>query len=173
MEAVLRYLYKAPYGLRGQAPVERPWRFWLDVHIAADKYLVPALSQQAYTEFFTYARMEWNLENTIDTLEMLTTEMTYDDKLVALAAELRKKQLRNLLKNQRYREKLEDDKALLWEHIDQLLAAEHDTEAQSYTQTQTTEHGHSTKQDQQVQLIQAAYQSYRRVQAGRTGSGGA
>jgi len=122
----LRYLYKAPYGLRGQAPVERPWRFWLDVHIAADKYLVPSLSQQAYAEFFTYARLEWDLDKTVDTLETLTTEMAYDDKLVALATELRKKHLRQLLKNKRYREKLEDDKALLWEHVDQLLATELD-----------------------------------------------
>jgi hypothetical protein len=124
MEAVLRYLYKAPFGLRKQPKVAKPWRFWLDVHIAADKYLVPVLSEQASKEFFTYARTEWNLDNTIDIMEMLTTEMTHDDKLIALAAELREKHLRQLLKNKRYRKKLENDKVLLWEHIDQLLISE-------------------------------------------------
>lgn len=53
------------------------------------------------------------------------TEMTHDDKLIALAAELREKHLRQLLKNKRCREKLKNDKVLLWEHVDQLLASEH------------------------------------------------
>ena len=71
MEAVLRYLYKAPIGPREQSLGYRPWRFWLDVHIAADKYLVSALSEEAYECFFAYARREWNLDGTIDTLEMI------------------------------------------------------------------------------------------------------
>lgn len=156
MEAVLRYLYKIQIGPFKQYPVYRPWRFWLDVHIAADKYLVLVLSEQAYECFFSYARMEWNLDSTIDTLELLTTEMSHYDKLLSLAAELREKHLRQLLKNKRYREKLEDDKALLWEHVDQLLAAEHGQETQAHHHL-AAEHGQKTQAHDPIQARQRAF----------------
>ena len=65
--------------------------------------------------------------------------MTHDDKLISLAAELREKHLRQLLKNKRYHEKLEEDKVLLWAHVDQLLAAEHGRETQVHHRVHATE----------------------------------
>jgi len=122
MDAVLRNIYKIPIGTR--RPYEKQWRFWLDVHITADKYLVPALSEQASKYFFDIARSERNLDEVTDIIETLNTEMSHDNKLIELTAELRNKHLRKLLQNERYREKVQDDKTLMWEHIDQLLRAD-------------------------------------------------
>ena len=121
MDTVLRHVYKIPIGPRHSSSGENPWRFWLDVHITADKYLVPALSEQACKYFFDFARSERNLDEITNILETLDTEMSHDDKISELAAELRNKHLRDLLQNKKYREKIQGDKALMWEHVDQLL----------------------------------------------------
>jgi hypothetical protein len=124
MDTVLRHVYKIPIGPRHSSSGENPWRFWLDVHITADKYLVPALSEQACKYFFDFARSERNLDEITNILETLDTEMSHDDKISELAAELRNKHLRDLLQNKKYREKIQGDKALMWEHVDQLLRGE-------------------------------------------------
>ena len=121
MDTVLRHIYKIPIGPRHSSTDENPWRFWLDVHVTADKYLVPALSEQACKYFFEFARSEKNLDEITDILETLDTEMSHENKISELAAELRNKHLRGLLQNERYRGKLQDDQELMWEHIDQLL----------------------------------------------------
>jgi hypothetical protein len=121
MDAVLRHIYKAPIGPRHSQSNEKHWQFWLKVYITADKYLVPALSEQAYTEFYTYAKTAWDLDTVVQIIETLTIETSHNHKLVALATELRQVHFRQLLRSQQYRETLEEDKALLWEHVDQLL----------------------------------------------------
>ena len=128
MDTVLRHIYKSPIGPRHSSSGGNPWRFWLDVRITADKYLVPALSEQAFKYLFDFARSEKNLDEIADIVNTLQTEMSHDDKIFGLAAELRKKHLRNLLQNKRYREKIEDDKALMWEHVDQVLRTDGEIE---------------------------------------------
>ena len=89
---------------------------------------MPALSEQAFKYLFDFARSEKNLDEIADIVNTLQTEMSHDDKIFGLAAELRKKHLRNLLQNKRYREKIEDDKALMWEHVDQVLRTDGEIE---------------------------------------------
>lgn len=121
MDTVLRHIYKITIGPHHSSTDENPWRFWLDVHVIADKYLVPALSEQACKYFFDFARSEQNLDEITDILETLETKMSHDTKISELAAELRNKNLGGLLQDKRYREKVQDDKALMWERVDQLL----------------------------------------------------
>jgi hypothetical protein len=127
LDLVLRYIYTIqPCVVRSSELADQtPWRFWLDVHITADKYLIPQLSQQAYERFFDVARSRSDLDEIIDIIETLTTELSHDDGLVKLADELREANLKRLLQSARYREKLDSDKALLWAHVDELLAADH------------------------------------------------
>lgn len=127
LDLVLRYIYTIqPCVVRSSELAQQaPWRFWLDVHTTADKCLIPQLSKQAYKRFFDVARSRSILDEIIDIIETLTTELSHDDGLVKLLDELREAKMKRLLQSARYREKLESDKALLWEHVDQLLAADH------------------------------------------------
>jgi hypothetical protein len=128
IDTILRYIYKIPVAPRHSSSDENPWRYWLDVYTTADKYLVPALSEHACKYFFDFARAERSLNEIADIIETLHTEMNHDNKIFKLAAELRKKHLRRLLQNKRYRETVQDDQALMWEHVDQLLRTDGEVE---------------------------------------------
>jgi len=129
MDLVLRYIYKIqPCNPTSPSLAQQtPWRFWLDVHITANKYLVPELSKKAYERFIEVARSRQDLDEVIDIMETLTSEMGHDNGLVKLASELRDANLKRLLQSERYREKLESDRSLLWAHLDQLLVGESPT----------------------------------------------
>lgn len=128
MDTVLRYIYKIPVAPRCSSSDENPWCCWLDVYTIADKYLVPALSEQACKYFFDFSRSERSLNEIADIIETLHMEMNHDNKTFKLAAELREKHLRKLLQNKQYREKVQDDQALMWEHVDQLLRTDGEIE---------------------------------------------
>jgi uncharacterized protein HemY len=99
------------------------WRFWLEVHITATKYLVPDLSKTSCERLAEVARSQQALDNIIDILDALTSEQSHSAGLVELANELRNANIKPLLQSERYREKLESDKALLWAHVDRLFVA--------------------------------------------------
>ena len=126
LDFVLRYIYsKQPCIMTDDKTLAHlpEWRFWLDVHITATKYLVPDLSKNSRERLAEVARSQKALDDTIDILDALTSERSHSDGLAGLANELRNANIKQLLQSERYRGKLESDKALLWAHVDRLFVA--------------------------------------------------
>lgn len=122
MEHVLREIY---HDLRPISTQQLgSWRHWLNVYVAADKYLEPGTRAQAYNYVRTIARSLKDTDAIFDLFEALDDEMTRFDVFVELAAELQKTHLYDLIKNERFRRHIERDTAAVWKIVDTLHAAQ-------------------------------------------------
>ena len=117
LEHVLRYLYGL--GL----PVSDHWKFWMNLHVTADKYLIPKLSAVASDKFYAVARTCNEADDVFDIIEACRNELNHNDVFIELADELREKHLITLLGNDRFRAQLDSGgKEALWEQLDELTA---------------------------------------------------
>jgi hypothetical protein len=117
LEHVIRHLY----GFDIPQNTQSEWRFWLNLHVTADKYLVPKLSEVAGLNFRSIARKTKSIDDIIDILETIRIEMGHDIELVELAARLRKEHIGKLLSNDRYRAQLDSGGMdALWQQLDEL-----------------------------------------------------
>lgn len=81
--------------------------------ITADKYLEPALSAKADQHFREVALGISDADVIFDIIQTIKIDMSHVEPLLAFADMLRKKNLKKLLKNERYREFLIEDKDLM------------------------------------------------------------
>lgn len=110
--------------MNNEDPAHLPeWRFWLNVHITATKYLVPDLKAQSCERLTEVACSQQALDDTINILDALTSEQSHSEGLARLSNELRNANIKQLLQSERYRRKLESDKTLFWAHVDRLFVA--------------------------------------------------
>lgn len=116
VEEILRKIY----GCTLPEADQRSWRFWLNLVTAADKYLEVSLSDKANTFFVYSAWKEKNPDAIFDIIEAIKSEASLLEKLMQLAEQLRYHNLQALLDNDRYRATLDNDKALMWEQLDEL-----------------------------------------------------
>jgi hypothetical protein len=117
LEHVLRYLYGL--GL----PVSDHWKFWMNLHVTADKYLIPKLSAVASDKFCAVARTCNEADDVFDIIETCRNELNHNDVFIELADELREKHLITLLGNDRFRAQLDSGgKEALWQQLDELTA---------------------------------------------------
>lgn len=117
LEHVLRYLYGL--GL----PVSDHWKFWMNLHVTADKYLIPKLSAVASDKFYAVARTCNEADDVFDIIEACRNELNHNDVFIELADELREKHLITLLGNDRFRAQLDSGgKEALWQQLDELTA---------------------------------------------------
>jgi hypothetical protein len=111
----IRYLYGV------DTPCSDQWRFWLNIHVTGDKYLVPELGAEGSMLFCRYARKCTSADDIFDIIETCRTEFSHNDEFVELAAELREKNLGKLLSNNRFRAQLDSGgKEALWQQLDEL-----------------------------------------------------
>jgi hypothetical protein len=103
---------------------EAGWRVWLNIRTTADKYLMPALSEAADQKFRQAALAKRTSDDIFDIIEIINNEFSHDGSLVDFANKLRKDNLANLLKNDRFRAQLESgDKKTMWKVLDDLAFA--------------------------------------------------
>jgi hypothetical protein len=118
LEHVLRYLYGL--GLR----VSDHWKFWMNLHVTADKYLIPKLSAVASDKFCAVARTCNEADDVFNIIEACRNELNHNDVFSELADELREKHLITLLGNDRFRAQLDSGgKEALWQQLDELTAS--------------------------------------------------
>lgn len=119
---VLRHIYKLP-----ELEVSHPsssWRLWLNVHLAADKYLEPELSTIAGQNFRRHALVCSDADEIFDLMEAIESEADHLELLVDLGAKLRENNMGKLLKNDRFRAQLDaGGKESLWQQLDELVFA--------------------------------------------------
>lgn len=119
---VLRIIYDLP--IEEDFSSTPAWRFWLDLYITADKYLVPKLKGDANRKFRIAAIASTDGDEIFDIIETLGSEMAHDNSLTALAESMRNNNFGKLLQNERYRAKLDSGgKETLWQVVDELAFA--------------------------------------------------
>lgn len=119
---VLRYIYKLP--ILSDAVLDLTWRGWLNLRTTADKYLEPTLSAQADKNFRTVALKITDPDEIFDITETIDNEMAHDESLVELSNKIRKNNWSKLLRNIRFRAKLErGGTEALWQVINDLAFA--------------------------------------------------
>ena len=93
----------------------------MNLHVTADKYLIPRLSAEASDRFCSVAWTRESTDDIFDIMEAIRTDLSHNDDFVELAAELRKKNLSKLLSNDRFRAQLDSGgKEALWKQLDEL-----------------------------------------------------
>lgn len=95
----------------------------MNLHVTADKYLIPKLSANASKRFCFVARARKSTDDIFDIMEAIRTE-------------LRKKHLSNLLRNDRFRAQLDSGgKVAMWKQLDELNSKDlvTDKEEKSYS----------------------------------------
>jgi hypothetical protein len=85
---------------------EAGWRICYNIRTTADKYPMPALSEAADQKFRQAALAKRTSDDIFDIIEIINNEFSHDGSLVDFANELRKDNLANLLKNDRFRAQL-------------------------------------------------------------------
>jgi hypothetical protein len=125
VDYVLRRIYKNSISV--QIENKRSWRHWLDVYVAADKYLEPGINSEAHKHIFDIARSLKNIGDIFEVFETLDTQTTGYPTFVALAAELQKTHLDGLIKYDRSRRHVEKECDTMWKIVDSLYAAKNGT----------------------------------------------
>ena len=119
---VLRNIYQLP--IEREVAGKEQWRFLLDLHQTADKYLEPQLSRQANSAFCAAVEQNVDADTILDIVEAINNEMAHDQKFVAFGENLRKNNLGILLKNDRFRARLDSGgKGAIWQQLDELAFA--------------------------------------------------
>lgn len=122
LKNVLRSIYKLP--IEPVSTGKQKWRFWLDLHQTADKYLEPELSLTANESFRQAALESTNSDTVFDIIEAINSEMAHDGELVEFGEKLRKDNIGSLLKNDRFRAQIDSGgKDAVWQQLDELIFA--------------------------------------------------
>jgi hypothetical protein len=104
-------------------PESDQWRFWTNIYITADKYLIPRLSAVASGKICSIAEACTSVDEVFNIMEVIRADLSRNATLVKLSATLREKHLRKLLGNQRFRAQLDSrGKDALWKEIDRLTS---------------------------------------------------
>jgi hypothetical protein len=108
----------------------------MNLHVTADKYLIPKLSEVASDRFCVLAKVCKSADDIFDIIELCRNDLNHNEVFVTLAASLREKNLIKLLSNDRFRAQLDSGgKEALWEQLDELTAKVFsvNTEEKSYS----------------------------------------
>ena len=116
MEWLTRHLYGFP-----MPPArEHSWRFWFNLVVVADKYLAEVLISAAEMRLIESAEMQSSANDAWDIIQDIKTSLSHHQVLVKLQERLRKKHLKGLLKNERYRDHITSNRELMLAQLDEL-----------------------------------------------------
>lgn len=118
-ESMLRYIYTGGYVADNERYDPNDWERHLDVAITANKYGVYHLENKAFLHFEKIAGNSTNILSIIGILRRLY-EVPGLVRFQRFARALRQKHLKELLKQDGFRELLESDKDLMWEFVKEL-----------------------------------------------------
>ncbi|KAF2771847.1 hypothetical protein EJ03DRAFT_10165 [Teratosphaeria nubilosa] len=124
-DAVLRYIYTGKWfsDKVGDEYQKRSWQFNVDVSVTANKYMIDTLSKIALTECKSLINKLTDVQEVFDALEKMPEYQGYDSAFTEIAANLREKNLKGLLKLPAFRAQLETKTEDMWEMIDRLSFA--------------------------------------------------
>ena len=113
MEAVLKHIYTD----KTDCSRTSDWLHQLHVCQAADKYLLPKLSSVAFTRL---KKATDELKDMSSVLEAIQTirDISNNEEHTKIADSLESRHQSALLKHDDYRSIVENDKALMWKHLD-------------------------------------------------------
>lgn len=117
MEAVLRHIYGCPLPTVGKEP---DWRFWLDLAITANKYLEPELTDKSRLIFSNIVMKIQEADDIFNVMQMIWREAGHINCLLEVANQLRRMNIMELQKNERYRERLLSDREFMIAHLNDL-----------------------------------------------------
>jgi len=111
LTAVVKYLYLCKWD---ELPSATPgWNFFLNVKLTADKYLLSTLSAKADTAFREAASAVTDIGQAYPIIQRVNSMASHDDYCVGFAETLRRDNLGQLLRHERYRTDLDADADLL------------------------------------------------------------
>lgn len=119
VDVVLRHIYKVPAYDDAR---DDSWRFWLDVHLTADKYLEFDLSGYARNMFMCAALDQQDTSVIMDIIEAIDSKMTHDKGCLKLVDEMIEKNIGALVQNHRFCNKINENIDLRWKIINLLVA---------------------------------------------------
>lgn len=130
VEAVLKHIYTD----ETDCSRSDDWLHQLHVCQAADKYLLPKLSSAAFTRF---KQATDDLKDMSSVLEAIQTirDISNDEEHTKIADSLEARHQSALLRHDDYRSIVENDKALMWKHMDR-LNFDDDVEAMEFVKCQ-------------------------------------
>lgn len=141
-----KYVLRHLYGF--DLPKAHRWRFWTNLHTAADKYLIPKLSAAASDRACSIAKACTSIDDIFDILEVIRTDLNHNDMFVRLAATLRENHVSRLLKHDRYRAQLDSGgKDALWQQLDELSSTVLSTDRVEKSHTLCQQHGMNVFQE--------------------------
>lgn len=118
MDAVLSFIYRQNF-----VAIEEGWMDWrslLNLYVAAKKYGESQLEDEAEYWFSDAVRKCKDPNEIVDILEAIET-MSLDEDLSDCTEILRKENFQTLLKNERFRDKMDKaGKGAMWELIDEM-----------------------------------------------------
>lgn len=121
--AILRHLYgfESEVNKYNEQDDQKRRDFLLHLILAADKYLVHKLKDQAINATWIFVR---RINNTTDAANFLEAidDLTRDPKIEAMQTEITQKFMPALLKEPWFRAKVDQDKALMWRCLDDYVS---------------------------------------------------
>ncbi|KAH9826120.1 Broad-Complex, Tramtrack and Bric a brac [Teratosphaeria destructans] len=125
LDAVLRYIYTGKYCSEedGEEYQKRSWEFNIDVSITANKYMIDTLSKIAWEECKSLINRLTDVQEVFDALEKMPEYEGYDASFSEIAANLREKHLKSLLKLPAFRAQMETNTEDMWKMIERLSFA--------------------------------------------------
>jgi hypothetical protein len=114
IERVLYHIYKVP-PFPGK---EIAWRYWLNVHLAAEKYMEPELSAHARAEFIRVGYSQRKTDDIMEVMDTVKAQMGHDRGVLNLAHYLCLDNILALLKDEKFCKRVDEDRDLRWKVIE-------------------------------------------------------
>ena len=113
IERILYHIYKVP-PFPGK---EVSWRYWLNVHLTAEKYMEPELSAHARAEFIRVGYSQRKTDDMMDVMDTIYDQMGHDQAVLNLAHYLCLDNIMALLENYKFCKRVDEDRDLRWKII--------------------------------------------------------
>ena len=116
LEGVLQYIYT--FGWTKNEQQKSDWRFQLNVSIAAEKYLVSKLPEEAYNAFNDIIKCTRDPNQALDMAIALREYKERDERITPLIDNLLSTHMEAISKGKRFRDLMDNDKEFRWWYIE-------------------------------------------------------
>lgn len=112
------------YGFKLSRANEQAWKFWQKLYCIATRHLIPGLEAEAEQHFRAAAFNLTEVKDIRELIRFLTSSYRPDGP--ELVIPLHQHYATTPLRHEDYRKELDGNKALMWQHLDNFLAASDD-----------------------------------------------
>jgi hypothetical protein len=118
IERILYHIYEVP-PFPGK---EFSWRYWLNVHLTAEKYMEPELSAHARAEFIRVGYSQRKTDEIMEIMDTIYAQMGHDRPVLNLAHYLCLDNIMALLGDENFCKRVDEDRDLRWKIIKFLVS---------------------------------------------------